>query len=482
MKNKISSFIQLIYPETVIIAIFMLIQLIIGPNRIFLVAIIVLLAALYKYSRNFLNALWLGFLATLPFARGRYYEFIVLPQSMIGASEDLTFSIPILFSDALLVVIIYLLLSRYNKYRTKYSVSLSEIMIFISLFTFFIIAAISTYFSSIPFTSSYFYLQLGKLAIIFIISLIIFSDKQAIKKTFQILLLFVIANALLVVLQYLNRGPLGLIVEDLSNLYGVFASESRSLYRPGGFSADPNIAATIFAVFIPIILLNTLATKKKWNVVAWVGIGIIFTALVITASRSAWAVAVLSVLITVWFLRKQKKLYVPAYLQSYWKILAVTFLILFGPFIANRLSSLGNVFQHEGGGTYRIRHLEVGWHYLKNEPYGVGVGLFPFSMALDFPMEETGLRPTLPHNIFTQIGAEMGFVGLLTFIVFLWLLIRRPLSLLSSGMRSVNPFYFSIFLGFISLFLLNLVFPWFLHPSIGWLFWILGAYVHKLAV
>lgn len=481
-REKIVSIVRPVYKETWIISVFMLLHLVIGPNRIYLLALALLIIFLYKISGNFLNTLWLAFLATLPFGRGRFFEHIVISKANWAGDYDLSFNIAILFSDVLLAVIVYVLLSRFKTSKRKYKVSKHSPLLFLSLLFFLVSAATSAYFARFPWTSTYFYLQLAKFIILFFVSIAVFKSEIIFRKTLQILGLFIFLNALLVVGQYFNRGPIGLNIEGAGPTYGFFAVENPELYRPGGFAADPNIAASFFTAFFPLILINTIISNKQWTRITWVTIGIFLAAFIFTASRVAWTITAASSLFGIWYVKKFYKTYIPRFLSKYWLVLLAISIIVFAPLIADRLATISDIFNKEGGGTFRVGHLKVGWHYISSRPQGVGIGLFPFAMAQDFPIYVSGLRPTLAHNIFAQIGAELGFIGLTSFIAFLWLLVRKFLNSLVIRKLHLSPFAFSIFLAFTSFVALSSVFPWFLHPSIGWLFWILGAYVYSQAV
>jgi O-antigen ligase len=287
-------------------------------------------------------------------------------------------------------------------------------------------------------------------------------------------MLFVIVNALLVIGQYVNRGPLGLKVEEGTVKY-LYADENPEIYRPGGFSTDPNIAASIFATFMPILLIRLVAKRKLWAGAHWIVIGLVTTALVLTGSRSAWVVtALMSFFVLRYLLVKRRfKIYIPAFIRKYWVVFLLFFLILLGYNIITRISTLLSIFNKEGGGSYRLEHIKIGWYYLTSIPFGIGIGTFPFKMALDFPVEKTTLIPNLAHNMFAQVGAETGVLGIVSFLTFLWLVIKEKYRAFS---KSHNLLDLALLVAFISFLLLSNFFPWFLHPKLDWFFWILASY------
>lgn len=461
------------------VLIFMTLHLVIGPNRFYLLALSFLILTLFKISKSFLNSLWLALLAVLPFGRGRYYHYIVVPETDWIGRWDLTSNFSILFTDILLLIILYYIFTRITHFQTLLRKRKIKQYGFIFLITLAQVSLISIYFSKFPTTSLFSYVQFSKYLILFLISIIVFSDKSMIKKTFIIFAGFVLINSILVIAQYINNGPLGLLVEDASRTYGKFSVENPLLFRPGGFSTDPNVTATFFAVFIPIFFVNTIVINKKWSIFGWIAVSLLIIALVLTASRAAWFVTVAVILFSSWYVRKRANLFIPPIIKRYSRLIIIVFLISFSPILFTRLITLGGIFEPLGGGTYRIDHIKIAWHYFKNQPFGIGIGVFPFAMAQDFPTDITGVLPNVAHNSLAQVGAELGFIGLALWIAFIWILIRPLILELVGGKINLkyNYFMLSIFFGLMSFILLSFVFPWFLHPSIAWLFWILAGYL-----
>lgn len=475
MRRFIASIYSLLPSEVWIVGIFIIIQPLISGNSIFFLVLAALFILIFIVTKSLTETTWLTFLASLPFSRGKYFEFSVLPASFWGGEFDLSLSAPLLFSDFLLVLAIYLILSRYKKLRSKYRVSDSDVKIYVYLTLFIIVSFISSYFSPFSFTSFYFFAQLIKFVLIFFVARIMFTDLKVAKKSYQFFVLFLFLNSLLVISQYINLGPVGLgNIEGQSTgygVYGVYSSENPNIFRAGGFSPDPNVTATLLAVSFPILLTNTLSSKNKHTPIKWLVVIVLILSLILTASRAMWIITVFISLVTILYLRKRKTIYIPPFIKKSWAIILIVALLFLSPIIIRRIGTLVDIFSSKGGGTYRMDHIKVGLFYMKSRPVGTGIGTFNYSMALDFPPKETGLIPAQPHNLFAQLGAETGVFGLISFSLFLLFIIKKKYDESLKRPRS-----FSIFLSLSSYLLSAFFFPWLLHPLMGVLIWIFIAY------
>lgn len=474
MKKFIASIFHLIYPEVWLVGIFTVLQPFIGGNRYYFIALVVLFVVIYLTSKNFLETVWLTFIATLPFSRGKYFDFVLVPAAVWGGDFDLIFRATFLFGDFLLALAIYTILSRYKKFRDKLKKAEPKVITYLPLFLFLIISFLSSYKSFFSFTSLYYFLQLMKFVMLFFVARVAFSKAATAQKSFQIFVLFLIINSLLIIAQYATGGPIGLNIEGRSEgygIYGVYATENLALFRAGGFSPDPNVAATLIALSLPILLTNVLISNKSYVRIKWLVILLLILALILTASRTLWITAAVFGFVTIFYLKKSHSIHMPPLIKKNWIIFGVLFFLLLSPIVRQRLITLTNMFKPEGGGTYRIEHIKIGLYYLKNYLIGTGLGTFNYYMALDFSPEKSGLLPAQPHNLLAQLGAETGALGLSLFLIFLTLLLKEKFKA-SFG----NPGNFAVFSSLCSFLLSALFFPWFLHPLMGMMLWIIIAY------
>ena len=388
-----------------------------------------------------------------------------------GGGENLYFNITLLFSDVLLVGILYLLISRRSRYKKMLRLNNHDKYLFLVLLLFISVAGISTYFSYFPFSSLLSFIQLIKLSIIFLLSKALFSDKQVLEESINTIILFVVFNSLLIIFQYINRGAIGLYVEDKSTPFGWFAKESIGLFRSGGIFSDPNIAATISCIFTPYILLSVIM-KNRFSFIGLAILLVTILGIILTGSRASWIIFIITTVAVLLFIKKNILPERFNKILSVVKVVIFVLVIAFGPFMFRRLTTLTNAFSDIGGVTYRIKHLQTSWYFIKTNPFGVGIGVFPYVTSLKFPFRQTGIYPTYAHNIFASIGAETGYIGFAIFCYFLFLVLKMKYRTLK---RNSNYLNFALMLAFIVFLLLSNLFPWISNPKISPLFFLLAA-------
>ena len=471
-KQQLELLRQLTYPETVVVALFTISTLYIGPNKVFLIALSLLLFVLYVQTKNFYSTVWLTFLSTLLSTSGRHFFQVVLHGNEWSGGYDLFFTNSLLFNDFLLILLIYYIVTRkklIEKVKRTLTINTSVIItLAIFLFTIFL----STFQSTFPSVSMYFFLQIVKMMLMFFVSVVSFSDEKLRNRSLQILLLLVFFNSVLIVAQRFNGGPLGFVLEDHSSSYGWYADENPELYRPGGMFSDPNLAATLISCALPFLIIKLFSNKNvSYRPLILAILVVLILALIFTASRAAWIVTFISYLMIL------KNYYsldeIKAFIRKYFLFIAIPFLLL-SPMIINRVATLYAAFGELGGGTFRLDHIRVGFHYMLREPFGTGPGTFMYRMALDFPPRDSGLMPMIPHNILAELGSEFGIVGLITFVGFCMILVKKQLQHWKKNHSENSLAMLTIFAVFV---VLCQFFPWFINPRTASWFWIISAFV-----
>ena len=462
----------LMYSETVSVGMFSIATLYIGPNKVFLLFLTILLFVLYRQTKNFYSTVWFTFLSTLLSTSGRHFFQVVLHGTEWSGGYDLYLTKSFLFNDFLLILLIYYIVTRktlIEKVKRALTINTS---IVISLAIFFFTVFLSTFQSAFPSVSMYYFFQNAKMILIFFVSVLSFSDEKIRNRSMQIMLLLVIFNCVLIVAQKFNGGPLGFVLEDHSSSYGWYADENPELFRPGGMFSDPNLAATLISCTLPFLIIKLFSKKNASYRPLIMSIILILTlALIFTASRTAWLVTLItfSIILKMNYSFDEIKLFIRKYLL----FIAVPFLLL-SPMIVTRMLTLFGAFGELGGGTFRLDHIRVGFHYMLREPFGIGPGTFMYRMALDFPPGDSGLMPMFPHNILAEIGSEFGLIGLITFLVFCMLLVKLQLQNWKELQSECSLAILTIFIVFV---LLCQFFPWFINPRTASWFWIISAFV-----
>nr|NQU92259.1 hypothetical protein [Bacteroidota bacterium] len=128
-------------------------------------------------------------------------------------------------------------------------------------------------------------------------------------------------------------------------------------------------------------------------------------ALIITASRAAWLIGVVVLILSYQLVIKKIKSQLPNWLQKYgWLILGL-FVIFATPMILNRLISLNQVFKANGGAIYRLRHLQIATHFLTTRPLGLGLNVYQYEILNQWDPRYYLFDSTPAHNLFAQVGA-----------------------------------------------------------------------------
>jgi hypothetical protein len=94
------------------------------------------------------------------------------------------------------------------------------------------------------------------------------------------------------------------------------------------------------------------------------------------------------------------------------------------PFLLQRLKSLPTLFTSDGSAMYRIQlnvyAIKLAFKYF----LGSGLNLSPYHLVTAFPNDDYFFDPAHPHNVFFQILAETGVLGLSFFFFFVYFIFR----------------------------------------------------------
>jgi O-antigen ligase len=213
-------------------------------------------------------------------------------------------------------------------------------------------------------------------------------------------------------------------------IYGLFqVASGLDLYddsRIHSTFSHPNILAFFILTIIGIILfLQSTARLKvsgQYRLFLMVYLLPLLTLLIFTKTRNAWiGCAVLFLVYGIVYDRKALVL-----------LLVAPFIALAIPGVADRLNDLSLGNDYLGGPavnvnayTWRKMLWESSFSYIWQRPiFGYGLDSFPFYSPEFFPLEPD--RGVPAHNVYVQIIFEMGFVGLVSFILiffrsFVWL-------------------------------------------------------------
>jgi putative inorganic carbon (hco3(-)) transporter len=195
-------------------------------------------------------------------------------------------------------------------------------------------------------------------------------------------------------------------------------------YRIAGPIGDPNYYAQIIVILIPIAF-EFLLTEKKWfaRIIAFLALLVCSLTIIFTFSRGgffAFAVVIACLIL-------YHKLH-PIYI-----ILTLLFLILIFFFLPNNYTSrLGTItdvlsgqmdVRDEASLSGRLSEFIAAGQMFADHPiFGVGVGNYPayydqYAVIIGLDINS---GPHQPHNLFLEIAAETGILGLTVFLGILY--------------------------------------------------------------
>jgi putative inorganic carbon (HCO3(-)) transporter len=250
------------------------------------------------------------------------------------------------------------------------------------------------------------------------------------RRTVWTLVLAGLALSSLGVLQYVTgsfgQDFGGFAQASVKNIYG----ESDD-WRISGPIEDPNHYAQTLLVLVPLALGRLQRSGSRLGqLVGAVALAALVLSIVFTFSRGA--LLALVALLAVAAARRPP----PARMWVGVALLAAALLPLLPQGYVDRVQQLSGAVQGlvEGGRTGesslsgRLSALQAGTRmFAENPVLGVGVGQFEtryreYSLGLGIDVSEGGIEP---HNLFVQVAAETGFVGLLAFGGVLGLVAQR---------------------------------------------------------
>ncbi len=233
----------------------------------------------------------------------------------------------------------------------------------------------------------------------------------------------------------------------------------------GGMFGNPNDMALHLVIFTPIAIALGLASKNTLGKIVYFGAATLMVmANFVTQSRGGFLGLIAIAAVLVWKFSKKNRLVV---IGS--SLLIGGLIITFAP--GNYWMRILSIFIPEldavGSADQRrellIRSLVV---TLRN-PLGIGLGNFPI----------VGVRNLQTHNAFTQISSELGWLGLVAYLIFLISPLRK-LAAMERQMFSRNDsswiYYLAIgiqasIVGYmVSSFFVSVAYQWFVYYPIAY--------------
>ncbi|MDY7224761.1 O-antigen ligase family protein [Hyalangium rubrum] len=179
-----------------------------------------------------------------------------------------------------------------------------------------------------------------------------------------------------------------------------------------GVYADPNHMAMNMAMVVPLAVAFLARKESGWVLRAACGLAAILAVVSIVLSHSRGGFIGLSVAMAVWAIREKRRL--QAIVVGAMLVLG---LVMFAPESFWKRNETVTSFHEDASAMGRVYAWQVASRISLDKPLlGVGAGSFRFAWPLYAPPEAT--RAYVAHNVFLDVIGELGFVGLLLFLVF----------------------------------------------------------------
>lgn len=380
------------------------------------------------------------------FSVGQSHSVLVIPEKALSVHQYiggrfLGWGI----SPSLVInIVAFLLFSLWQqRFKNKLNLLQHEKMIMI-IFGWGILTAL--YGSLMP-TLSIYYTLTSLLSMVWLIYLIILgqnsnkTDWQKILFTILcIIILIIFYESLIVFLQMLYHGPVGLLIEavQMAPTFGLGADELSSEFRPFGLKFHPNgLANHQFLLSSTILIMwSYLQALKKQNqvwqkIIMFATIASLIT-IILSLSRAIF-LAIFVVLLIIYLKH-------PTLLTNWQKnmtsnlkkvklkhkiILVILGLTLTFKF-ANRSLNTIYSFTEFGGVNTRLIQYEEAWQVFRQSPIlGIGDGMFIPTSYQIFPKGVMTYFPENVHNGFLLFMTERGLLGIIFYAIFLFFFYKK---------------------------------------------------------
>jgi putative inorganic carbon (HCO3(-)) transporter len=179
-----------------------------------------------------------------------------------------------------------------------------------------------------------------------------------------------------------------------------------------GVFADPNHMAMNMVLVVPLGVAFLARKQSSWLMRVACAVAAVLAVVAIVLSHSRGGFIGLAVAMGVWAFREKRRLQAVVV-----GAVLVVGLVMFAPKSFWQRNETVATFQEDASAMGRVYAWQVASRISLDRPLlGVGAGAFRFAWPLYAPPEAR--RAYVAHNIFLDVIGEMGFVGLLFFLVF----------------------------------------------------------------
>lgn len=403
-----------------------------------------------KKINNIPNFLFYILLILLPFNARYIFNFQQISNTE-SFREHLTWSIYLFDIIFVTLLIVYGFILLRNLLSNKLLNKKSPIKNF--LFYFILLILLSCFFAinqKIAFHSSAY--LIGAI-LLFLIAKKILQDKKVFTNSALIIFLSGTLQALIAIFQFVSQKSIGLYLLGESHLssqiLGVakFEIAGEKFIRAYGTFPHANLlgAFLVFSLLCGLWLIHYSPNYKNNKLFLLLGNLVILTGTFLTFSRSIWLVASLIILSLLLFYRKKitqffSKLSLPKKSLAGGLLVVGVFFVCFSAFPRLHLTNCLN------DQSYNLRKVynQAAFQIIHTHPF-LGVGPGNFTLALK--NIETEYSPSLQiweiqpvHNLYLLIASEVGLIGLIIFLIFIFMLISPK----NITLKNYNSFLYLI--------------------------------------
>ncbi|MCA9402071.1 MAG: O-antigen ligase family protein, partial [Candidatus Omnitrophica bacterium] len=192
---------------------------------------------------------------------------------------------------------------------------------------------------------------------------------------------------------------------------------------------------------IPILIAMLLAGQdfNKWKWPIGGILALLNWALIVTFSRGAWISLLISV-VCLWLLMYRTHQLKTTYFMCFFGFFAVTASLIY---FANDLKEYTQLFSMNrmGAVQWRIGIWKTAWGMFIDRPL-FGHGINTFMTVYQGYRENSAGSPTYAHNVFIQIAAETGILGIGSFLWLLVALLRETQQQMKRAVSKGSPLVF----------------------------------------
>ena len=431
-------------------------------NRSLLLLTVVYFFVIWRIVKKASLAFFLVFLATLPFAKGKAFDMVLLPMGEMKrwALYSIVYYFPLYVSD------VFLGLSFYTYIRSKWGVNVrvglpwGPLAYFFLFIVWVLIRGIGSAFPEVGWFSA---LQLIRLFLVLCVPAVVWvKPRELIRTSLSISTATLLFQSVWGIAQHVRGGPLGRDIEVLLTLgrFGIRSSEDPGLLRVSGTFFEPSIYGTFLLMHITMIAVYGIRTRPSRNTAIIYSVVLVLAAvaLVYSGSRMVYLIGIaLGIFLWKEWLKHASFVWRISHKSVYRLIIAASVVsVAVLPYVLRRISSIVEVFTHYGSANYRLQMMIYALRIAATTPLlGVGINLSPYYYATLFGGEQYVFDPTYPHNLLFQILMETGVVGLALFVAFLvsavriyWSSIGRPAGafLIGAIMYLISAMFYPIFI------------------------------------